>query len=75
MKHQQAETACPRKDPGSFKRNLSDGYDEEQAKKLKGRPRMGPVEKWREWYSILFNLRPDSPEIPSPCKSFHLSYK
>ncbi|GKT98394.1 hypothetical protein FLAG1_00505 [Fusarium langsethiae] len=65
-KHQREKKPCSVKESDSFKRNLSDGYDEEQAKKLKGRPRMLPTAKWREWYSILFNIKPDSPEIPSP---------
>jgi hypothetical protein len=56
------------KEPSSVRRNLSDGYDEEQSKKLKARLRMNSVEKWREWYSILFNVKADSPDIPSPCK-------
>jgi hypothetical protein len=72
-KHQREKTPCPVKEPDSFGRNLSDGYDEEQAKKLKGRPRMAPVAKWKEWYGILFHLSPDSPEIPSPCKLYQLS--
>ncbi|QPC66701.1 hypothetical protein HYE67_008932 [Fusarium culmorum] len=65
-KHQREKKPCQVKESDSFKRNLSDGYDEEQAKKLKGRPRMLPVAKWREWYGILFDVQPDSPEIPSP---------
>jgi hypothetical protein len=65
-KHQRAKTPCPVKEPSSVRRNLSDGYDEEQSKKLKARLRMNPVEKWREWYSILFNVKADSPDIPSP---------
>ncbi|KAM0236598.1 hypothetical protein ACHAP5_009329 [Fusarium lateritium] len=27
---------------------------------------MNSAEKWREWYSILFNVKADSPDIPSP---------
>jgi hypothetical protein len=65
-KHQREKKPCAVKEADSFQRDLSDGYDEEQAKKLKGRPRMLPATKWREWYSILFNVKPDSPEIPSP---------
>ncbi|KAL6919777.1 hypothetical protein ACHAP8_008456 [Fusarium lateritium] len=65
-KHQREKKPCPVKESDGFKRDLSDGYDEEQAKKLKGRPRMPPTTKWREWYSILFKVKPDSPEIPSP---------
>ncbi|KAF5671016.1 hypothetical protein FHETE_4272 [Fusarium heterosporum] len=64
--HQREEIPCPVKEPGSVQRDLSDGYDEEQSKKLKARLRISPVEKWRVWYSILFNVRADSPEIPSP---------
>ncbi|RGP63347.1 hypothetical protein FLONG3_9908 [Fusarium longipes] len=67
-KHQREKTSCPVKELDSSGRNLSDGYDEEQAKKLKARPRMAAVAKWREWYGILFNLSPDSPDIPSPSK-------
>ncbi|KAM0258141.1 hypothetical protein ACHAPA_011404 [Fusarium lateritium] len=65
-KHQRAKTPCPVKEPSSVRRNLSDGYDEEQSKKLKARLRMNSAEKWREWYSILFNVKADSPDIPSP---------
>ncbi|KAH7197304.1 uncharacterized protein B0J16DRAFT_366530 [Fusarium flagelliforme] len=64
--HQRTETPCPVKEPGHFKRDLSDGYDEEQAEKLKGRPRLEATTKWKEWYGILFNVKPDSPDIPSP---------
>ncbi|KAM5355565.1 hypothetical protein ACJ41O_002211 [Fusarium nematophilum] len=65
-KHQREKTPCPVKEPGSIARDLSEGYDEEQAKRLKMRSRKQPEEKWREWYCILFNLKPDSPDIPSP---------
>ncbi|QPC75456.1 hypothetical protein HYE68_006208 [Fusarium pseudograminearum] len=65
-KHQREKKPCLVKELDSFKRNLSDGYDEEQAKKLKGRLRMLDATKWREWYGILFHVKPDSPEIPSP---------
>lgn len=61
-------TPCLVKETSSLQRNLLDGYDEEQAKKLKTRVRMNPVEKWREWYCALFDVKPDSPDIPSPCK-------
>ncbi|KAF6529986.1 hypothetical protein HZS61_001298 [Fusarium oxysporum f. sp. conglutinans] len=65
-KHQRMTTPCPVKETSSLQRNLLDGYDEEQAKKLKTRVRMNPVEKWREWYCALFDVKPDSPDIPSP---------
>jgi hypothetical protein len=71
-KHQREKKPCAVKEADSFQRDLSDGYDEEQAKKLKGRPRMLPATKWREWYGILFNVKPDSPEIPSPCKLYRI---
>ncbi|CZR33956.1 uncharacterized protein FPRO_01504 [Fusarium proliferatum ET1] len=64
--HQRMTTPCPVKETSSLKRNLLDGYDEDQAKKLKTRVRMNPVEKWREWYCALFDVKPDSPDIPSP---------
>ncbi|KAJ4130997.1 hypothetical protein NW768_006537 [Fusarium equiseti] len=64
--HQRTKTPCPVKEPGNFKRDLSDGYDEEQAEKLKGRLRLEATTKWKEWYGILFNIKPDSPDIPSP---------
>uniref|UniRef100_A0A0D2XAM2 C2H2-type domain-containing protein n=1 Tax=Fusarium oxysporum (strain Fo5176) TaxID=660025 RepID=A0A0D2XAM2_FUSOF len=65
-KHQRMTTPCLVKETSSLQRNLLDGYDEEQAKKLKIRVRMNPVEKWREWYCALFDVKPDSPDIPSP---------
>ncbi|KAF5532829.1 hypothetical protein FNAPI_12843 [Fusarium napiforme] len=65
-KHQRMTTPCPVKETSGLQRNLLDGYDEEQAKKLKTRVRMNPVEKWREWYCALFDVKPDSPDIPSP---------
>ncbi|PNP83233.1 hypothetical protein FNYG_03555 [Fusarium nygamai] len=64
--HQRMKTPCLVKETSSLQRNLLDGYDEEQAKKLKTRVRMNPVEKWREWYCALFDVKPDSPDIPSP---------
>jgi len=63
------------KEPGHFKRDLSDGYDEEQAEKLKGRPRLEATTKWKEWYGILFNVKPDSPDIPSPCKLYKIPHQ
>ncbi|KAF5021373.1 hypothetical protein F66182_6562 [Fusarium sp. NRRL 66182] len=65
-KHQRENTPCPVKEPYSIQRNLLDGYDEEQAKKLKPRSKKNPVEKWKVWYCILFEVSPDSPDIPSP---------
>jgi hypothetical protein len=68
-KHQRETTPCTVKDPSKMPRDLADGYDEEQARKLKARTRKSPEEKWKEWYGILFNMAPDDPSIPSPCKS------
>lgn len=43
------------------------GFDDDQASKLKTRIRKSSdVQKWGEWYKILF---PKDSEIPSPCKS------
>lgn len=68
-KHQRETTPCTVKDPSKMPRDLADGYDEEQARKLKARTRKSPEEKWKEWYGILFNMDPNDPSIPSPCKS------
>ncbi|KAF4970737.1 hypothetical protein FSARC_2294 [Fusarium sarcochroum] len=65
-KHQREKTPCPVKEPNSIQRNLLDGYDEEQAKKLKPRSKKDPVEKWKEMYCVLFDVKPGSPDIPSP---------
>ncbi|KAF9772808.1 hypothetical protein IL306_009448 [Fusarium sp. DS 682] len=65
-KHQRMKTPCPVKETSSMERDLLDGYDEEQAKKLKTRVRMSPTQKWKEWYCALFDVKPDSPDIPSP---------
>ncbi|KAF4449151.1 hypothetical protein F53441_7547 [Fusarium austroafricanum] len=65
-KHLRAEIPCPVKEAISLQRDLSDGYDEEQAKKLKARARMSPADKWREWYCVLFDVKTGSSEIPSP---------
>lgn len=72
-KHQRETTPCPVKDQSKIPRDLADGYDDEQAKKLKARTRKSPEEKWKEWYGILFNLAPDDPSIPSPYHDSSLS--
>ncbi|KAF5003415.1 hypothetical protein FDECE_10044 [Fusarium decemcellulare] len=64
-KHQRQSTPCPVKEVSNY-RDLSEGYDEEQWKRLKVRSKKAPSEKWKEWYCILFNLKSDSPDIPSP---------
>ncbi|KAJ4326042.1 hypothetical protein N0V84_003262 [Fusarium piperis] len=68
-KHQRETTPCPVKDPSKMPRDLADGYDEEQSKRLKARTRKTPDDKWREWYCILFNLEPNDPNIPSPFRT------
>ncbi|RSL62377.1 hypothetical protein CEP54_005797 [Fusarium duplospermum] len=65
-KHQRETTPCPVKDLSKIPRDLADGYDDEQAKKLKARTRKSQEEKWKEWYGILFKMAPDDPNIPSP---------
>ncbi|KAJ4169333.1 hypothetical protein NW754_016367 [Fusarium falciforme] len=72
-KHQRETTPCTVKDPSKMPRDLADGYDEEQARKLKARTRKSPEEKWKEWYGILFNMDPDDPSIPSPYHDASLS--
>lgn len=70
--HQREVTPCPIQDaksPSKSQRDLGEGYDQEQDKKLQKRLKGTSESKWREWYSIIFNIKPGSSEIPSPCKS------
>jgi hypothetical protein len=49
-------------------RNLTDGFDKIQEKKLKGRSRANAADRWKDIYCILFEKDRESPDIPSPCK-------
>lgn len=66
--HQRERTPCPVNDSSTFVRDLADGFDQEQEEKLKkrGNLKQPPEERWKEWYRILFQLREDSTDIPSP---------
>ncbi|KPM40616.1 hypothetical protein AK830_g5932 [Neonectria ditissima] len=64
--HQRSAEPCPIKDPKTVCRNLTDGYDQEQGKKLQKRVQKTSEEKWKEWYCILFEVDLDSSDIPSP---------
>ncbi|KAF7547065.1 hypothetical protein G7Z17_g7974 [Cylindrodendrum hubeiense] len=64
-KHQRNPKPCPVKDPATIRRDLSDGYDLEQGKKLQKRIKKTSEDKWKDWYCILFEVDPASSEIPS----------
>ncbi|KAK7413068.1 hypothetical protein QQX98_008076 [Neonectria punicea] len=64
--HQRSAKPCPIKDPKTVCRDLTDGYDQEQGKKLQKRVQKTSEEKWKEWYCILFEVDLDSSDIPSP---------
>lgn len=66
--HQRRARPCPVVDPQTLVRNLADGFDQEQDKKLQKRTKKPGPEKWVEWYCILFNTELGSPNIPSPCE-------
>ncbi|KAH7155357.1 hypothetical protein B0J13DRAFT_223947 [Dactylonectria estremocensis] len=65
-KHQRTPTPCTIQDPATVCRDLADGFDQEQGKKLNKRVKMTPDAKWTEWYCILFKVDPTSSDIPSP---------
>ncbi|KAH7156173.1 hypothetical protein EDB81DRAFT_786192 [Dactylonectria macrodidyma] len=65
-KHQRTPKPCPVQDPATVCRDLADGFDQEQGKKLNKRVKMTPEAKWAEWYCILFDVDPNSSDIPSP---------
>ncbi|SPN96598.1 uncharacterized protein DNG_00120 [Cephalotrichum gorgonifer] len=65
-RHLREDTQCPvREEPGP--RDLADGFDEDQLKKLKGRrgTNMTEADKWRDMYRVLFCVT-DETDIPSP---------
>jgi hypothetical protein len=71
--HRRQVTPCELRDKVSNEEyDWGQGFDEDQASKLKTRIRKRQLteaideQKWGEWYKILF---PTDGEIPSPCKS------
>ena len=71
--HQRQVVPCELREKAPDKEHdWSQGFDEDQASKLKTRIRKRQLgetsdeQKWGEWYKILF---PKDDEIPSPCKS------
>jgi uncharacterized C2H2 Zn-finger protein len=70
--HLRQVTSCQLRDKNpDEEHDWGQGFDEDQANKLKTRIRKmqqretGDEQKWREWYKILF---PNDTAIPSPCK-------
>ncbi|KAI9158332.1 hypothetical protein HJFPF1_06325 [Paramyrothecium foliicola] len=61
--HAQSPKGCQVRERG---RNLADGFDKAQERKLSERPRMEAEARWKHMYCILFNIEPGSPDIPSP---------